>query len=135
MALELSFLGISFVGMIAIIVHKYLESSRGVRTSVENVRAKTDPVLRDVRHSTLRFFSYLTLKNTVLFVNFLFVHIVRFLMHFSDKVHKVSSNVVSKASQKKEDLTRGGAASFYLKKIKEETKTEGEGKIEEILDK
>jgi len=126
MTFELSFLTVSCVAMVAILIHKHLESSRGVRASVEQVRAKTDPVLRDMRHSTTRVVSYFTVRNGVLLANYVFVHIVRFLMHLSHKVHKVSSEVVSKASQKKEDLTRGGAASFYLKKIKEET---------EVLDK
>lgn len=135
MALELSLFTVSFVAMVGIIVHKYLESSRGVRASVENVRAKADPILDNVRHTTGKFVSYLTLRNAVLLANYIFVHVVRFLMHFSHKVHKVSSEVVSKASQKKEDLTRGGTASFYLKKIKEEKEAAGEGQIVETFDK
>ncbi len=121
--------------MIGIIVHKRYESSRGAHPSLAAVRTKADPVLRDVHNTTGRFISYMTVKNAVLLANYVFVHVVRFLMHFSHKVHKVSSEVVSKASQKKEDLVRGGAASFYLKKVKEATKGGGEGKIEETLDK
>lgn len=126
MILELLLLAVSFIAMVAILVHRHLESSRGALTYVENVRAKADPVLRDVRHITSRMVSYFTVRNGVLLANYIFVHIVRFLMLFSHKVHTISSEVVSKASQKKEDLTRGGAASFYLKKIKEDA---------EILDK
>jgi hypothetical protein len=40
-------------------------------------------------------------------------------MYVSSKAHRVSSNIVDKASKKTEDLSRGGSASFYLKKIKE----------------
>ena len=128
MIFELSLFSLSCIAMVAILVHKHLESSRGALPSVENVRAKADPVLRDVRHSTTKIVSYFTVRNGVLFVNFVFVHVVRFLMRFSHKVHRVSAEVVSRASKKKEDLTRGGAASFYLKKIKEEQSVE-------ILDK
>ncbi|MEN9622231.1 MAG: hypothetical protein RLZZ67_665 [Candidatus Parcubacteria bacterium] len=135
MALELSLFTVSFVAMITIIAHKHIESSRGVRMSVESVRSKTDPILHNVRHTTSKFISYLTLRNGVLLANYIFVHVVRFLMHFSHKVHKVSSEVVSKASQKKENLTRGGTASFYLKKIKEEKEAAGEGEITETFDK
>ncbi|HEY0908109.1 MAG TPA: hypothetical protein VGE35_02045 [Candidatus Paceibacterota bacterium] len=133
MVVELSLLAVSFAAMTAIIVHKRYESSRGVKTPIHAVRAKADPVLHDVHHKTRRFVSYLTIKNGVLLANYIFVHVVRFLMHFSHKVHKASSDVVTKASQKKEDLVRGGAASFYLKKVKEGAKAGGEGKIEETV--
>jgi hypothetical protein len=128
MILELSLLILSCLAMVALLVHKQRESSQGVRASVENVRAKTDPLLRNVRHTTGRFVSYISVRNGVLFANYVFVHVVRFMMHASHKVHRVSAEVVSRASKKKEDLTRGGAASFYLKKIKE-------GKEGEALDK
>ncbi len=122
MIFELSLLILSCMAMTAILVHKYLEKSRGVRESIENVRAKTDPILHDVRHSTTRLVSYFNARNAVLLTNYVFVHVVRFLMRASHKVHRVSAEVVSRASKKKEDLTRGGTASFYLKKIKEEVK-------------
>jgi hypothetical protein len=40
-------------------------------------------------------------------------------MHTSRKVHDVSSSIVEKASQKTSDLSKGGAASFYIKQIKD----------------
>lgn len=129
MILELSLLIISCAVMITVLVHKHRESARGALLTVHNVRSKTDPVLHNVRHVVLRFISYLTVKNAVLLGNYLFVHAVRFLMKFSHKIHRLSAEFVSRASKKKEDLTRGGTASFYIKKIKEDAKKEGSGEI------
>jgi hypothetical protein len=119
MILELTLMLVSAAVMTAVLVHKHLEDSRGLKTRVEGVRQKTDPFLYVVHEASGRFFSYITLKNAVIFLNHVFVLIVRLFMHVFGKAHEVSSNIVEKASKKTEDLTRGGSASFYLKKIKE----------------
>lgn len=116
---------VSGMVMIGLLVHKTFESSRGAHVSVSSVRQKTDPILQNLHHTTGRYFSYITLHNTILLLNYVFVHTVRLFMHTSQKVHKVSAEIVHKASQKTEDLSRGGAASFYLKKIKEEKEKNG----------
>lgn len=125
MIIELSLMSAMMVVMIGLLVHKAFESSRGTYAPVSSVREKTDPILQNLHHKTGKYFSYVTLHNTILLINYVFVHTVRLFMHTSQKVHKVSSEIVHKASQKTEDLSRGGAASFYLKKIKEEKEKNG----------
>lgn len=119
MILELSLIGVSIVGMIILLAHKKIELSRGEIAPISAAREKTDPLLQNLHHTTGKFFSYFTLHNAILLLNYVVVHIVRLCMHASRKVHTVSSDIVDKASKKTEDLSRGGAASFYLKKIKE----------------
>lgn len=105
--------------MAALLVHRRLESSRGISTRARAVANKADPILEDAKRGASKFVSHISLRNLVLLANFIFVQIVRFFMHASSKAHKVSSDIVTKASKKTEDLSRGGSASFYLKKIKE----------------
>jgi hypothetical protein len=125
MILELSLMTVSIVAMALVLVHKHLETTRGLKTSVHTFREKADPVIYDFHKSTDRFFSYLTLHNAILLANFIFVFIVKILVYVSSKAHRVSSDIVDRASKKTEDLSRGGSASFYLKKIKEsKNKTE-----------
>ena len=113
-------MAVSGLGIIALLVHKRLELSRGVSYArVQEVREKTDPILANINRTTGRFFSYVNLHNTVLFLNYIFVHVVKFFMDTSHKIHKASSAMVEKASKRTEDLSKGGAASFYLKQIKE----------------
>ncbi len=119
MILELSLMGVSVVGMFILLVHKKVELARGESASISAARGKTDPLLQNLHHTTGKFFSYFTLHNAILLLNYAFVHVVRLFMHASSKMHEVSSDIVNKASKKTEDLSRGGAASFYLKKIKE----------------
>ncbi len=119
MILELSLMTVSIVAMALVLVHKHLETTQGLKTAIHSVREKADPVIYDFHKSTDRFFSYLTLHNAVLLANFIFVFVVKIFVYLSSKVHHVSSNIVDKASKKTEDLSRGGSASFYLKKIKE----------------
>lgn len=119
-------MSVSGIGMIALLVHKHLELSRGLETRARDMREKTDPVLRNFHHTAGRTFSYVTWHNVALVLNFAFVRIVRLAMDISHKAHTVSSNLVEKASKKTEDLSKAGAASFYLKQIKEDKES---GKI------
>ena len=120
MVLEITLMTISGLGMAALLVNKHLERARGdFLAPVEDMRQKADPILRNLHHSTGRFFSYITVHNIVLILNYAFVHLVKFCMDLSHKVHTMLSGVVEKASRKTEDLSRSGAASFYLKQIKE----------------
>lgn len=119
MIIELLLMTVSAAAMIALLVHKHLEKTRGLETRAQEYREKTDPILRDFRHTTNRFFSHITVHNVILGLNQIFVQIVRFFMDVSHRAHKVSSDIVEKASKKTEDLSRAGTASFYLKQIKE----------------
>ncbi|HVT74915.1 MAG TPA: hypothetical protein VHD69_00635 [Candidatus Paceibacterota bacterium] len=126
MTWELTLMAVSGIGMIALLAHKRSELSKGMPSAhVENVRVKADPVLYDIGRKTARAASQLTFRNIVLVLNHAFVALVRFFMDISHRAHKVSSNIVERASKKTEDLSRGGAASFYLKQIKE-TKEEAQ---------
>jgi len=119
MLLELTLLIASVLGMAGILLHKRVESSREFASPVQGMREKADPILRNLHHTTGRFFSYFTVHNGILLANYIFVYAVRFCMNASERVHKTSARIVDKASRKTEDLSRGGAASFYLKRIKE----------------
>ncbi len=119
MAIELTLMGLSAAGMIALLVHKHLETSRGLETRAQDMRDKADPVLQNIHQSTGRMVSHITFHNVVLGLNHGFVRVVKFFMDISHKVHTVSSGIVEKASKKTEDLSRSGAASFYLKQIKD----------------
>ncbi|HVU06795.1 MAG TPA: hypothetical protein VHE10_03355 [Candidatus Paceibacterota bacterium] len=120
MTLELTLMTVAAAGMIALLVHKRSELAKGAASArVENVRTKADPFFQDIAHKSMRLASQLTFRNLVLVLNHAFVAVVKFFMDVSHRAHKVSSNIVEKASKKTEDLSRGGAASFYLKQIKE----------------
>ncbi len=134
MTIELTLMTLSGLGMIALLARKHLEMSRGVGQTSWAVRQKTDPILQNLHHSTGRFFSYLTLHNFILLLNFAFVRVIRFFMEISRKVHTASASIVEKASKKTEDLSKSGAASFYLKQIKE-TKDEAQSALEPTTEK
>ncbi|MDE1874806.1 MAG: hypothetical protein KGI79_02630 [Patescibacteria group bacterium] len=119
MTIQITIMAVSAAGMIALLVHKHLELSRGLETRVHDMRRKTDPVLSEIHQAAGRAVSHVTWSNIVLAVNLAFVRVVRFFMNVSHRVHKASSDLVEKASRKTEDLSKGGAASFYLKQIKE----------------
>jgi len=127
MILELTLMGIAVGVMATLIVHKHLESTRGLTTSVHEMRQKTDPVLNDIRYTTGRVFSYVTLHNFVVVLHYAFVHVARWIMDVSHIVHKTSSSLVEKASKKTEDLSRRGASSFYMKQMKDAKESGGNG--------
>lgn len=118
MILGISLMVISAALMIFLIVHKHMEVNRGIKTAILDVREKTDPVLRDVRETTNKVLSGINFHNIIIFANHALVSIFRFFMNVSHEVHKTSSAIVEKASKKREDLSHGGATSFYLKQIK-----------------
>lgn len=119
MYIEISLMVLSVAAMASILVHRHFENARGLVTRMQGVRVKADPVLRTAQRATGRLFSYMTARNAVLFANFLFVRAVRAMMAASRWFHELGESVVTKAASKTEDLSRGGAASFYLKQIKE----------------
>lgn len=119
MTLELSLMSISGLGMIALLVHKHLENTRGIATRIQEARKKADPILQELHGITSKIMARFTVNNAIIFLNRVFVYVVRFFMNVSRRVHIISSNLVEKASKKTEDLSRSGAASFYLKQIKD----------------
>lgn len=131
MTLELTLMAVSGLGMIALLVHRHMEITRGIETRAAAMRQKADPVLRDIHRSTGRIASRFTLHTFVLALNRAFVYAVRFFMDISHKAHKASADLVEKASRKTEDLSKRGAASFYLKQIKDAKDHGGPGSIVE----
>jgi hypothetical protein len=120
MILEAIAMSVGAVAMAAIIVHRHLEVTRGLRTAaVIDIREKADPILRGIHHTAGDAFSYVTLHNFVVLCHWLFVRVVRAVMLLTRAIHDSAARIVHKASQKTEDLSRSGAASFYLKQIKE----------------
>ena len=114
------------LGMIALLVHKHLELTRGIETRVQDVREKADPILLDIHETSTRVASHLTIRNLLVALNHAVVHAVRFVMNISHKAHQASAHFVEKASKKTEDLSKAGAASFYLKQISETKNGMGE---------
>lgn len=119
MTTELIIMAVSGLGMAALLVHKHLENTRGLETRVRDMREKADPILEGIHQTTSRAVSRVTLGNAALVVNRAAVHAVKLVMDVSHRAHRVSAAFVEKASQKTEDLSKAGAASFYLKQIKE----------------
>ena len=131
MTLELSLMTISGLGMIGLLIHKHLENSRGIATRLKELRTKADPTLHRVHISVSSILSKITIGSIVIFFNKIFVYVVRLFMNVSHKVHTVSSDLVEKASKKTEDLSKAGAASFYLKQIKDAKENGGDGEVKE----
>lgn len=100
-------------------LHNHLERNHGVVTKVQSIRTKTDPLIERLKQRINHALSHLTLHHLSIFLHNLFVYAARFFMHLSRKVHDSSSRLVEKASQRREDLSKGKAASFYLKQIKD----------------
>ena len=105
--------------MIFLLVHKRMEQSSAAKTAIYRMRQKTDSILRDLHRTTDDILSHVNLRNIILSANRFFVFIVRFFMHVSHRTHVVLSAIVERASKKKENISRAGAASFYMKQIKE----------------
>lgn len=119
MILELSLMGGAFAVMVALYVLHYLESHRGVLTPAHKVGDIADPILEDLQAKSNELISHFNRHTLSLFMHSLFVYVGRFFVRLSDKTYEVSSNIVERASQRKEDLSKAGAPSFYVKQIKE----------------
>ncbi|MDO8579518.1 MAG: hypothetical protein Q7R72_01440 [bacterium] len=124
MILEFLLMAVSVTVMAFLLIHKYMEINRTRKTAIFDIRQKTDPVLRNLHQTTDHILSHVTLHNTILLANHIFVFIVKSFMNISHTVHTVSSNIVEKASKKRENISRVGATSFYMKQIKK-SKTQG----------
>lgn len=119
MTLELWLMIVSGVGMIGMLTASFIERSKGVKIPYKDLSAKADPVLSSIGDSASTIASHITLRNAVVVLNHAFVLIVRFFIHLFREIHDFLHDIVERASKKTEDLSRSGAASFYLKKIKE----------------
>lgn len=132
MALELWLMSVGFVLMALMLLHRHIEERRGMAGSVyADAREKTDPVLRRVQAKANSALARLTWSEVALHAHNFAVYLGRFFMHVSYRTHRVSAKIVEKASQRKEDLSKRGAASFYMKQVREAKESSGEGEIVE----
>ncbi|PJE74231.1 MAG: hypothetical protein COV01_01915 [Candidatus Taylorbacteria bacterium CG10_big_fil_rev_8_21_14_0_10_41_48] len=119
MILEITIISIALVVLIVLFVHKYLEQVRGAHPKIVDVRNKADvQVETAVKHAEMAV-SSITLHNTVLVANGTFVWIARFFLHIFSTIGRAFHHIVERGSRRQESLKQGGAASFYLKQIKE----------------
>ena len=126
MVLEITLISIAVVTLVILFVHKYLELSRGVHPTVTTVREKADAHVKTaVKHAETAV-SSITLHNSVIVLNGLVVFISRFFLIIFSTVSRVFHYIVEHGSRRHESLKQGGAASFYLKQIKESRKVEPE---------
>jgi hypothetical protein len=128
MILELSIMSGSALIMTALMVHRHFETKRGAMPRVHALREKVDPVLRAAHSKVNAVFGYMTLHHAWLLAHDGVVRGGKLFMLFLRRTHAVSSIIVEKASRRKEDLSKGKAASFYLKQIADvkEEGTKGE---------
>lgn len=119
--------------IIALLVHKRLETKRGAVAKVHELREKFDPILRTAHSKVNAFFGHITFHNISIAAHDAVVRGGKLFMVLLRRTHAVSSVIVEKASRRKEDLSKGKAASFYLKQIadvKEAVVEEGKGEIQ-----
>lgn len=120
--------------MTALLVHKRLENTRGTAAATAHkMREKLDPVLRTAHGRVNTVFGYLTLRQLWIALHDAVVRGGKLFMLFLRRTHAVISLIVEKASRRREDLSKGGAASFYLKQVKdakEEVAKEGKKEIQ-----
>jgi hypothetical protein len=117
MILELSIMSGSALLMTALLVHKHRETSRGALPKIHEMREKLDPVLRVAHSKVNAIFGYMTPHHAWVLAHDGVVRGGKLFMLFLRRTHAVASVVVEKASRRKEDLSKGKAASFYLKQI------------------
>ena len=118
-------MAVSVAVMVFLLIHKYMETNNVGKTAISDIRQKTDPVLRNLHRTTDHILSHVTLHNTILLINHIFVFIIKSFMNISHTVHTVSSNIVEKASKKRENISAVSAASFYMKQIEKSKSQSG----------
>ena len=125
MTLEITLISIAIVTLVILFVHKYFELSRGTHPRVTTLRENADThVETAVKHAETAV-SSITLHNSVLVANGTVVWIARVFLFIFSSVSGAFHRVVEHGSRRQESLKQGGAASFYLKQIKESQATKG----------
>lgn len=119
MILEITLISIAVVVLVVLFVHKYIEQAKGAHPKVADVRTKADEHVETVVKHAETAVSSITLHNGVLVVNGAVVWIARIFLRISSIVSRLFHHIVERGSRRQENLKQGGAASFYLKQIKE----------------
>ncbi len=122
MITELSLMAGSLMIMVGLYLHRYAVTTHGMSTRADKVKEKMDPIIEDAHAKTNSVIASFNWRAISLFVHDVFVYVAKLFMHASRKTHNVSSALAEKASQRKENLSKGGAASFYIKQIKDAKK-------------
>jgi hypothetical protein len=123
MILEITLISIAIVILVTLFVHKYFELSRGTHPRVTTLRENADThVETAVKHAETAV-SSITLHNSVLVANGTVVWIARVFLFISSSVSRAFHRVVEHGARRQESLKQGGAASFYLKQIRENKET------------
>ena len=112
-------MGIAAAVMAVLYLLYYLESHRGILTPAHKVGDVADPILEDLHARTNELLAHFNRRTLSLFMHSLFVHVGRLFVRLSNKTYEISLNIVEKASRRKEDLSKAGTPSFYVKQIKE----------------
>ncbi len=105
--------------MTALLVHKSVEAKRGTVPQVHNFRERIDPLLKAMHDKMNVLFGRMTLWHVWILAHDAVVRFGKLFMLFLRRTHAVASIVVEKASRRRENLSKGGAASFYIKQIKD----------------
>ena len=132
MILEIISISIAVVLVGVLFVHKQIELSRGTKQAVAIVREKADVHVESAVKYAETAVSSITVRNSVLVANGAVVWTARVLLHVFSAASRVFHHLVERGSRRQENLKQGGAASFYLKQIREvkndTTLTDGEKK-------
>lgn len=119
MVLEITLISIAIAVFVALFVHKQMELSKGAHPRISDVRSKADAhVETAVKHAETAV-SSITLRNSVFVANGAVVWVARFFLIIFSTVSRIFHRIVEHGARRHEDLKQGGAASFYLKQIKE----------------
>lgn len=124
MAFEITLISIAIVVLVALFAHKYVEMSRGASPRIQGARSKADAHVETVVKHAETAVSSITLRNGVFVANGAVVWVARFFLVIFSTVSRVFHHIVEHGSRRHESLKQGGAASFYLKQIKEEKDTQ-----------
>ena len=119
MTLEITLISIAIALFVVLFVHKHLELSKGAHPHVQRVRSKVDTHVETVVKHTETAVSSITLRNSVFVANGAVVWIARFFLVVFSTVSRIFHRIVEHGARRHEDLKQSGAASFYLKQIKE----------------
>ncbi len=118
---------IALLGILCMIVLKYVEIKTGKKSFVSLVGQKTDHTFQSLYHVVRHAFSLINKNNAIALVQWVAFHVLSFFRKIYMYAHEVahrhphSKKVIDMVTGKGE-VKPNGAASFYLKQIAEETK-------------
>ena len=109
----------SGIVLLFLIVHKHVEVAYGRGLIMKTLAHKADIWFHARFTSFNVLVSKITLKTIVHALNFSFVWLVRVFLAFGSFISKNVRELIKRFAHKEGSLNNSGAASFYLKEIKE----------------